>query len=125
MLAFPCNQFGHQENTDDHEILSCLKYVRPGDGYEPKFPVFQKRDVNGENADPIFSYLKTKLPMTIDEGGNAFPKSHFVIWNPVSRSDILWNFEKFLIDADGQPFRRYSRYFQTKDIADDISSLLK
>ena len=50
------------------------------------------------------------------------PKS--IIWTPVKRTDIAWNFEKFLIDKDGKPFKRYSKKFQTKDLAKDIEKLL-
>lgn len=42
ILAFPCNQFGHQENTKEFEILNSLKYVRPGAGFEPKAKLFSK-----------------------------------------------------------------------------------
>ena len=43
-----------------------------------------------------------------------------VIWSPVKRTDISWNFEKFLISPEGIPIKRYSRTFPTKDIAEDI-----
>jgi glutathione peroxidase len=48
----------------------------------------------------------------------------FIIWSPVKRSDISWNFEKFLIDGDGKPVKRYSKAFQTAFIAKDIDALL-
>ena len=44
----------------------------------------------------------------------------FVIWSPVRRTDIAWNFEKFLIGPDGVPIKRYSRKFPAGDIAEDI-----
>ena len=47
VLGFPCNQFGHQENCNNKEILNCLKYVRPGDGFEPNFDLSEKLEVNG------------------------------------------------------------------------------
>jgi len=125
VLAFPCNQFGKQENTKNEEILTCLKHIRPGQGYSPNFPVFQKTVVNGENTDPIFAYLKTELPLPHDDPETFATDCTNVIWTPVKRSDIAWNFEKFLLDKDGKPFRRYSRYYETKNLADDISNLLK
>lgn len=42
----------------NHETLNILKYVRPGGGFEPKFPVFGKVEVNGLNEEPLFTYLK-------------------------------------------------------------------
>ena len=42
VLAFPTNQFGHQENSNGEEILNALKHVRPGNGFEPKCVVFDK-----------------------------------------------------------------------------------
>lgn len=50
------------------------------------------------------------------------PKS--IIWTPVKRTDIAWNFEKFLIDKDGKPFKRYSKKFKTKELVADIEKLL-
>ena len=44
----------------------------------------------------------------------------YIIWNPVKRTDIAWNFEKFLISQDGLPIKRYSRVFPAKDIGEDI-----
>lgn len=58
VLGFPCNQFGMQEPGTNDEILSGLKYVRPGHGFVPKFPIFTKTEVNGENEDPLFTFLK-------------------------------------------------------------------
>ena len=49
---------------------------------------------------------------------------NFFVWKPVKRTDIAWNFEKFLIDKEGKPVKRYSRNFLTKDIEEDIKALL-
>ena len=67
ILAFPCNQFGHQENTDEPEILNSLKFVRPGNGFEPKAKMFSKVEVNGSNVHAVFQYLKSSLPFPSDE----------------------------------------------------------
>ena len=130
ILAFPCNQFGHQTNEKEFEILNTLKYVRPGDGYEPNFTMMGKLDVNGENAHPLFQYLRTALPTTYDDLnglGDDFIISlaSKVLWAPLSRTDIGWNFEKFLINQNGVPVRRYSPKFPTEDVAADIDTLLK
>lgn len=125
VLAFPCNQFGHQENTNNDEILKSLCHVRPGNGFVPEFPIFEKIAVNGAEADPVFTFLKQKLPTPHDEPELLMQKPEFLTWSPVLRSDVMWNFEKFLIAPSGLPFRRYSRFFETKDVADDIAGLLK
>ncbi|OQS02466.1 glutathione peroxidase [Thraustotheca clavata] len=82
ILAFPCNQFGGQEPGSYEEILAFTQK------YEVTFPIFQKIDVNGDNADPLFKYLKAELTGTIT-------------------NDIKWNFTKFLI-AYGNPYKRYA-----------------
>lgn len=125
ILAFPCNQFGHQENTDNDEILNSLKHVRPGNGFEPKAQMFTKVEVNGEGAHPVFQFLKSALPAPEDNTDALSFDPKLIIWQPVQRSDIAWNFEKFLIGPDGEPIRRYSRFFKTIDIADDIEKALQ
>ena len=47
----------------------------------------------------------------------------FIIWSPVKRSDIAWNFEKFLISPEGIPIKRFSRIFPAIDIAEDINKI--
>ena len=123
-LGFPCNQFGHQENCNNSEILNSLKYVRPGNGFVPKIDLFSKVSVNGKDAHPLFVFLKKKLPHPVDDEEHLMGDSKLIIWTPVLRSDVSWNFEKFLIDSNGVPFKRYSRNFFTADIARDIEALL-
>jgi len=125
VLAFPCNQFGHQENSDGAEILEALKHVRPGNGFVPKAEMFSKVNVNGAEEDPLFTFLKKNLPAPSDKEGVSLGNPKFLIWSPVKRTDISWNFEKFLIGPDGTPVKRYSRYFLTSNIEDDIKSLIK
>lgn len=125
ILGVPCNQFGHQENCKNDEILKSLKYVRPGNGFEPKFQLLEKLDVNGKDADPLFVFLKEKLPFPHDNSMALMSDPKFIIWSPVNRNDISWNFEKFLVGPDGEPYKRYSRSFLTSDIESDIKQLLK
>ncbi|KAJ7998696.1 hypothetical protein DPEC_G00207550 [Dallia pectoralis] len=99
VLGVPCNQFGHQENCQNDEILRSLKYVRPGNGFEPKFPLLQKVDVNGIDAHPLFVYLKEKLPFPSDDSMSFMSDPKFIMWSPVCRNDISWNFEKFLTEG--------------------------
>lgn len=84
VLGFPCNQFGGQEPGTEAEIVKFCQ-----DNYGVKFPMFAKLDVKGEGADPLFKFL-TKLETSPKEAG-----------------DISWNFEKFLIDAEGNVVGRY------------------
>jgi len=125
VLAFPCNQFGHQENNTDGELLNCLKYVRPGNNFTPKMEIFQKLEVNGDNAHPVFQYLRSVLPTPSDDTVSLMADPKCVIWQPLTRNDIAWNFEKFIIGKDGKPFKRYSKKYETCNIASDIEKLLK
>ena len=67
VIGFPTNQFGHQTNEKEFEILNTLAHVRPGGGYKPNFPMMGKIDVNGENAHPLFQYLRDTLPTVSDD----------------------------------------------------------
>uniref|UniRef100_A0A3B4CFL7 Glutathione peroxidase n=2 Tax=Pygocentrus nattereri TaxID=42514 RepID=A0A3B4CFL7_PYGNA len=124
VLGVPCNQFGHQENCSNEEIPMSLKYVRPGNGFEPKFQLLEKVDVNGKDAHTLFVFLKEKLPFPIDEPVALMSNPKYIVWSPVCRNDIAWNFEKFLIAPDGVPFKRYSRIYLTSNIEGDIKKLL-
>lgn len=112
ILGFPCNQFGHQTNEDNSEFLNTLKHVRPGNGFEaaPTVTLFEKTDVNGADAAPLFKWLKASHMIPCDEAGDTkgngvddndalvLPRGKFggstvVLWTPVARSDIAWNFE--------------------------------
>ena len=84
ILGFPCNQFANQEPDDNQSIADgCLL------NYGVTFPMFSKIDVNGKNAHPIYKYLKSELSAWLG-------------------SRIKWNFTKFLIDAKGNPIKRFS-----------------
>lgn len=141
VLGFPCNQFGHQTNDADSEFLNTLKYVRPGNGFTPKFHVFSKVNVNGANSHPLFRWMRTEIPIPMDPLGDskgngvddvdalilpraAFDSTTITLWSPVTRNDIAWNFEKFLLDKEGRIVRRYSRYYPTANITSDIEELL-
>lgn len=124
VLGFPCNQFGHQENGNNQEILNSLKQIRPGGGYEPNFPLFEKCEVNGEKEHPLFTFLKEKLPVPFDDSVSLMADPKSIIWSPVKRNDVSWNFEKFLVRADGVPYKRYSRRYETINILADIEKLL-
>jgi len=105
ILAFPCNQFNLEEQGENHEILNGIKYVRPGNGYVPHKNIvhFAKLDVNGDGEHPLFTWLKSVCPPTQTLIGPG-DELHY---SPIKTTDIVWNFEKFLIDRTGQPRYRY------------------
>ena len=130
MLAFPCNQFGHQENASNDEILTMLKYIRPGKGYEPVFPIMERGAVNGSDAQPIFKHLKCALPYPDDRTPKLDMESPYGVmrrahlWDVRLPSDIHWNFGKFLINKNGVPVKRFSPRFKTAELADHIAALI-
>lgn len=84
ILGFPCNQFGQQEKGSADEISEFCEI-----NYGVSFPMFDKVEVNGPNAHPVFKHLKSKL------GG-------------IFGSNIKWNFTKFVIDKNGKPVKRFA-----------------
>uniref|UniRef100_A0A8C4LWV0 glutathione peroxidase n=1 Tax=Equus asinus asinus TaxID=83772 RepID=A0A8C4LWV0_EQUAS len=121
LLGFPCNQFGKQEPGKNSEILSGLKYVRPGGGFVPNFQLFEKGDVNGEKEQKVFTFLKNSCPPTSDLLGS--PKQLF--WEPMKVHDIRWNFEKFLVGPDGVPVMRWFHRASVSTVKSDILEYLK
>ena len=129
-LRFICpsdlmHPFYLQENSNGDEIYNSLKYVRPGNAFEPAFQLMEKVQVNGSQAHPLFSYLRDQLPFPSDDDRTFMKDPKSIIWEPVTRTDISWNFEKFLITPEGQPYKRYGRYFETIKIKPDIEELIK
>uniref|UniRef100_K3WJ83 Glutathione peroxidase n=1 Tax=Globisporangium ultimum (strain ATCC 200006 / CBS 805.95 / DAOM BR144) TaxID=431595 RepID=K3WJ83_GLOUD len=100
ILAFPCNQFSNQEPGTHEEIMEFVKK------YNCEFPFFEKHDVNGASARPVFTYLKAKLPGSF---GNF----------------VKWNFTKFLVDRNGQPYKRFAPKDLPFSFEDDIKALLE
>ncbi|TKS89738.1 Glutathione peroxidase 6 [Collichthys lucidus] len=100
--------------------LMFLSTVRPGGGFVPKFPIFARVEVNGLNEEPLFTYLKESLPFVNPVIGDI--KKFY--WSPINVNDIRWNFEKFLITADGMPFRRYELHYPFEKVEKDIAELL-
>ena len=101
ILGFPCNQFGQQEKGSDSEIAGfCLK------NYGVSFPMFAKIDVNGEQAHPLYKYLKKASPGILGSKG------------------IKWNFTKFLIGKDGQVVKRFAPTAKPEAIKQHIKALM-
>lgn len=104
ILAFPCNQFGAQEPGTNEEILEFVKQY--DENMASKLIFFDKGHVNGSDTREVYSLLKNALPA---EDGST---------------DIRWNFNKFLIDHEGKPYKRYGPKTPPKAIKDDIQMLL-
>lgn len=100
ILDFPCNQFGHQAPGTDQEIDSFCTL-----NYDTTFPRFKKIDVNGDNASPLYKWLKK-------EKGGIFGDA------------IKWNFTKFLVDKEGKVVERYSPTTSPSKIEKKIKELL-
>uniref|UniRef100_A0A8C2HDN7 glutathione peroxidase n=1 Tax=Cyprinus carpio TaxID=7962 RepID=A0A8C2HDN7_CYPCA len=117
ILGFPCNQFGMQEPGKNIEILSGLKYVRPGNGFVPNFQLFEKVEVNGVNEHALFTFLKNACPPVGDSFGNP---TNRLFWEPLKINDIKWNFEKFLVGPDGRPVMRWFPRVNVSEVRADI-----
>eukprot|EP01087_Luapelamoeba_hula_P002604 TRINITY_DN1227_c0_g1_i1.p1 TRINITY_DN1227_c0_g1~~TRINITY_DN1227_c0_g1_i1.p1 ORF type:complete len:146 (-),score=10.25 TRINITY_DN1227_c0_g1_i1:750-1187(-) len=123
ILAFPCGQFFNQEPGKNSEILNCVKYVRPGNGYIPRFHLFEKINVNGDPTQvyPLYNYLKSVCA----QPSPIIGETQYMTWEPIMVSDITWNFEKFLIDSNGRPFKRYNPTTAPLLLSNDIELLLR
>jgi len=101
VLGFPCDQFGHQEPGDEEEIKNFCAL-----NYDVQFPLFAKIDVNGNDAHPLYKYLKQEAKGVL--GSEA----------------IKWNFTKFLVGKDGKVVRRYAPTDTPKGIEKDVEAAL-
>ena len=100
VLAFPCNQFGGQEpGTEDEIALFCET------DFGVTFPIFAKVDVNGDDAHPLWRWLR-------EERGGLLGNS------------IKWNFTKFLVGRDGQVIERYAPQTRPDNLTSDIEAAL-
>ena len=100
ILAFPCNQFGHQEPGDADEIKNFCTL-----NYDVSFPLMEKIDVNGDNSDPLWKYLKSEKSGLLG-------------------SRIKWNFTKFLVDREGNVVERFGPAVKPEQLKAEIEALL-
>ena len=101
VLGFPCNQFGAQEPGSAEEIGSfCQK------NYGVSFPMFEKIDVNGEGAHPLYRWLKSSAKGLLGSEG------------------IKWNFTKFLVDRNGNVIDRFAPTTKPEDLKSNVEALL-
>ncbi len=101
VLGFPCNQFGAQEPGSADEIAEFCKI-----NFGVTFPLMAKVDVNGEDASPLFDWMKKEAK------------------GLMGTTAIKWNFTKFLIDREGNVVKRYAPTDKPESIARDIEKLL-
>lgn len=124
ILGFPCNQFAAQDPGSNEEIQQFCRY-----NYGVTFQIFEKGDVRGETAQPLFQYL------TKEKGFEGFDKEHpnAAVLEDVLKKNfpeylegdgIKWNFTKFLIDRDGTVVKRFKPTKVPSAIAADIEKLL-
>jgi glutathione peroxidase len=100
IIGFPCDQFNNQEYENIEETTQFCQI-----NYGVTFPITSKIDVNGENAHPLFTYLKKQKKGVLSD-------------------NIKWNFTKFLIDREGQVVERYAPTTVPSKIEGDIKKLL-
>jgi glutathione peroxidase len=100
ILGFPCNQFANQDSGSNEEISEFCQL-----NYGVTFTMFEKIEVNGENAHSLYKYLKSQAKSLLSK-------------------EIKWNFTKFLIDRDGNVIRRYAPTTSPLKIKGDIENLL-
>ncbi len=101
VLGFPCNQFGAQEPGTADEIRSFVD-----ENYQIDFPMFAKINVNGQDQADLYRWLKASQPA---EDGS---------------SDIRWNFEKFLVDGNGEVVARFAPTIAPEQVAEQLDELL-
>jgi glutathione peroxidase len=101
VMGFPCNQFGAQDPGSNAEIGAFCQR-----NYGVSFAMMEKIDVNGDNAHPLFKWLKTEAPGLL--GSEA----------------IKWNFTKFLVGKDGRVLKRYASMDTPAKLAGDIEAAL-
>ena len=100
IIGFPCDQFNNQEYENIEETTQFCQI-----NYGVTFPITAKIDVNGENAHPLFTFLKKQKKGILSD-------------------NIKWNFTKFLIDREGQVVERYAPTTVPSKIEEDIKKLL-
>ncbi|XP_059171952.1 epididymal secretory glutathione peroxidase-like [Physella acuta] len=124
VLAIPCDQFGHQEpGANATEILNGLHFVRPGGGFTPHrdLQLMAKADVNGANQMPLYTFLKDACPPP--SAGVFNPRESF--WQPIKISDLVWNFEKFILSPTGVPLFRFRPEVEPLDIEEVLTALFE
>ena len=123
VVGFPCDQFGHQEPGTNDEIAEFCRA-----NYGVTFPLMDKSDVNGENANEIFKWLYAEKPFAGfgDSETGKFMDGMLSRMDPeyAANPNIKWNFTKFLVDRKGHVVARFEPTVAPAELAGQIESLL-
>lgn len=124
VLDFPCDQFGHQAPGTDQEIAAFCS-----SRFGCTFPLFSKIEVNGANQDPLFAWLKSEQGFRGFDTANktgAFMADMLSKADPdyASKSDVKWNFTKFLVDRSGNVVARFEPTEDMDVVAGKVAELL-
>jgi glutathione peroxidase len=109
ILAFPCNDFLEQEPASDAEIQQFCQLT-----YDVTFPVLQKITIVGEDKHPLYQALTQAQPKRIGEGAWVQDLIEYGL-TPNQPPEVLWNFEKFLVSANGEVLARFAPDITTDD----------
>ncbi len=125
ILDFPCNQFGEQAQGSDEQISEFCQL-----NYSTPYVLFSKTEVNGENQNPIFEYLKAQKGFEgfnyPDNKLNALLDNMLREQDPEydKKSDIKWNFTKFLVDRRGDVVARFEPVAPMQEVEAAIKELI-
>jgi len=120
ILDFPCNQFLGQAPGSDDEIATFCQL-----NFGTTFPRFSKIEVNGENAHPLYRYLKEVAPQDQqDDALHAFVERMNSKGLGVEGAEIKWNFSKFLVDKEGNVVGRFGPTMKPEDLQPMLDKLL-
>ncbi|MBQ4351695.1 MAG: glutathione peroxidase [Clostridia bacterium] len=120
IIDVPCNQFREQTPGTDEEIRQFCQLK-----YNTQFPQMKKSDVNGENALPLFTYLKEQKGFEgFGKGPMALMMSQMLKKIPKENPDIRWNFTKFVVDREGNVVARFEPTADMKKVEECVVSLL-
>lgn len=125
ILDFPCNQFGHQAPGTNEEIASFCD-----SRYGITFPIFSKIEVNGDGEAPLYTYLKSQKGFAgFDAEHPLTPMLESILERTdkdyAAKSDIKWNFTKFLIDRNGNVVERFEPTADMELVEERIKELLE
>ena len=123
ILDFPCDQFGHQAPGSDDEIHEFCTAK-----YNTSFDQFKKIEVNGENADKLFTFIKNEQPYKGVKGlknSMAMKTVEKISGTGKSKVDIRWNFTKFIVDKEGNVVNRFEPTDEPKEMDKIIEESLK